>query len=131
MAELSKRDLRKFGLQVGSIALVIGGISYWRGHVYPPIAFWSFGVPLVVLGAIAPGLLGPVQRGWMKFGEVAGHFNARIILTLLFYVVVTPIGLALRMFKDPLDRTIADGRASEWIPRSAEAVDPARYREQF
>lgn len=131
MGELSKSDLRKFGLEVGGFALVIGGLSYWRGHLYWPIALWTLGTPLVILGAIAPGMLGPFHHRWMRFGEVARHYNARVILTVLFYFVVTPIGLVLRWFKDPLDRDIADGRSSEWIPRSPQPVDPARYREQF
>ncbi len=131
MAERSKRELRKFGLVVGGGFLLIGSISLWRGKVYPPIVCLSRGTVLATFGAIAPGLLAPVERGWMKFGEVAGHYNARAILTVLFYLVVTPIGFVLRCFRDPLDRRIADGRSSEWIPRASEPVDPARYREQF
>ena len=131
MAEPSTRQLRKFGLTVGGVFLLLGGISRWRGHTTPPMVFWTIGTALVIPGAVAPRILGPVERAWMRFAEVLGHFNARVILTVLYFVVVTPIGFVLRWFKDPLDRTLADGRSSEWIVRPTEAVDPARYREQF
>ena len=131
MPARSTRELRKFGLTVGGIFLVLGAISRWRGHATPPLVFWTLGAALVVPGLVAPGILGPVERVWMRFAEALGHFNARIILTVLYYLVVTPIGFVLRRFKDPLDRTIADGRESEWIARPRQPVDPARYREQF
>jgi|CXWL01.1.fsa_nt_gi hypothetical protein len=131
MAERSARDLRKFGLTVGGIFLLLGTLSRWRGHHTPPLVFWTVGTALVVPGAVAPRILGPVERGWMRFAEVLGHFNARVILTVIYYLVVTPIGIVMRRFRDPLDRTLVDGRASEWLPRATEPVDRARYREQF
>ena len=131
MAARTTRDLRKFGLTVGGVFLVLGAVSRWRGHTTPPLVFWTVGGALVVPGALAPRLLAPVERAWMRFAEVLGHVNARVILTVLYWVVVTPIGLVLRAFRDPLDRRVADGRASEWIRRPRQPVDAARYREQF
>jgi hypothetical protein len=131
MAERAARDPRKFGLTVGGIFLVLGTVSHWRGHTTPPLIFWGLGAALLVPAAVAPRVLAPVERHWMKFAEVLGHVNARVILTVLYYVVVTPIGFVLRCFRDPLDRALADGRQSEWIRRPHQAVDPARYREQF
>jgi hypothetical protein len=67
----------------------------------------------------------------MAMAEVLGRINARIILTLVYFVVVTPIGWVRRWREDPLNRRMHDGRASNWIVRPRSPVDPMRYRQQF
>ncbi len=132
MAEASsKKELRKFGLVVGAAFAVLGTISWWRGHVWPPRVMWTLAVFLMVPGALFPAVLGPVQRGWMAFAEILGHYNTRIILTALYYLVMTPIGLILRIFRDPLDRSLKKDRPSQWIKRDSQPVDPERYERQF
>ena len=128
---LSKAELRKFGLTVGGAFAVFGAISWWRGHVLPPRVLWTLAALLIVPGAIAPTLLGPVQRAWMAFATVLGHVNTRIILTVLFYLVLTPVGLIMRLFRDPLDRSLRDRSTSQWIKRESQPVEPGRYERQF
>ena len=132
MAEpLSKAELRKFGLTVGGAFAVFGAISWWRGHELPPRVLWTLAVLLIVPSAIAPAILGPVQRAWMAFATVLGHVNTRIILTVLFYLVMTPVGLIMRLFRDPLDRSLRDRSTTQWIKRESQPVDPGRYERQF
>lgn len=128
---LSKSELRKFGLTVGTAFAVFGAISWWRGHELPPRILWTLAGLLIVPGLIAPAILGPVQRGWMAFATVLGHINTRIILTVLYYLVMTPVGVIMRLFRDPLDRSLKDTRDSQWIRREREPVDVARYERQF
>lgn len=131
MPSASQQELRKFGLTVGAAFAVLGGISWWRGHELPPRVLWTVGTLLFVPGLLFPRVLGPVQRGWMTFATVLGHVNTRIILTVLYYLVMTPVGLVMRLFRDPLDRSLHDGRSSQWIKRERTPVDPARYERQF
>ena len=63
--------------------------------------------------------------------KVVSTGNTRIILTVLYALVITPIGLVRRAFGDPLDRRMRDGRDSVWVRRPQAPVDPARYRQQF
>jgi hypothetical protein len=125
------RELRRFGLVVGGVFLALGGVSAWRGHVWPPRVLWAVGTVLFVPGLLVPPVLAPVHRAWMGFARVVGEMNARIILTVLFYAVIFPVGRVLRFFRDPLDRRLDDGRASQWIRREPAPVDPARYERQF
>lgn len=127
----SKTELRKFGLTVGAAFAVLGGISWWRGHELPPRVLWTLGALLFVPGLLFPSVLGPVQRAWMAFATVLGHVNTRIILTILYYLALTPVGFVMRLFRDPLDRSLRDGRSSQWIKREQQPVDPARYERQF
>ena len=125
------RELRRFGLTVGGAFLLLAAISAWRGHTIPPRVLGTLGVLLVVPGLIAPRVLGPVEKAWMRFAEVLGRINTRIILTVLYCVVMTPVGLVRRWLADPLDRKMRDGSSTVWVPRPRVPVDPERYRQQF
>ncbi len=129
--EPTTRHLRKFGLTVGGVFLVLGTVSWLRDHELAPKILWSFGALLVGPGVVAPRALAGVERVWMRMAGVLGHVNARIILTLVYFVMMTPVGVVLRLFRDPLDRGLDDGRESNWTKRAVEPVDPARYEQQF
>jgi hypothetical protein len=132
MPGASSSELRRFGLTVGGMFLLLGGLSRWRGHVYPPAVFWTAGVLLVTPALLAPAVLEPVRRNWMRFGMALGEVNSRIILTVMYFLVIAPLGLVLRAFvRDPLDRSLKDGKGSNWIKRPPTPVDPARYEQQF
>ena len=131
MQGASSAELRRFGLTVGGMFLLLGLASWWRGHYWPPRVFWTVGLLLLVPGLVAPAVLGPVQRGWMRGAAALGEVNSRIILTLLFYLVIAPVGFVLRRFRDPLDRSLRDGKSSHWIKRERGAPDRARYEQQF
>jgi len=131
MTEVSKSELRKFGLTVGAAFLVFGGISWWRGHDVAPRVLWTLAALLMIPGAIAPVVLRPVQKYWMAGAAFLGHVNTRIILTLVFYVVLTPIGLLMRLLHDPLNRSMKQAQDTNWIHREVQPVDPASYERQF
>src|SRR5262245_1706177 len=128
---VSRSDLRKVGLTVGAAFAVLGLISWWRGHETPPRVLWALATALVVPGLVAPALLEPVRRGWMRFGFLLGEFNSRVILTVFFYLVVTPAGLVLRLARDPLNRSLREARGSQWIKRERSTMGPERYERQF
>jgi len=131
MSTVSKSELRRFGLTVGGAFVLLGAVSWYRGHEIPPRVLWTAGGLLIVPGLLVPSLLGPVHRGWMAFAMALGHFNTRVILTALFYVVLTPIGLVMRLFKDPLNRSMKPAGGSDWIRREPQPVDAASYERQF
>ena len=131
MQALSSVELRRFGLTVGGVFLLLGVVSRVRGHDVAPLVFWTVGVLLVAPALIAPRVLAPVQRVWMRAAALLGEVNSRIILTVLFYGVFAPIGFVMRRIRDPLDRSWHDGRTSNWIRRDPEPADRARYERQF
>ena len=99
------RQLRQFGLLVGGIFGLIGlWPLVWR-HQSPRA--WALVLAAALIGPalVAPRLLGPAHRVWMKLAEVLAWINTRILLGLVFYLVVTPIGLVMRLMKrDPMRR---------------------------
>jgi hypothetical protein len=119
---------RKFGLSVGGVLLLFAGIAAWRSH---PTLAAVLAVPaaaLVLGGLVAPAALVPVERRWMAAAAVLGAFNTRILLTVAYYLVITPVGLILRVAgRDPLDRRLHSG-PSYWTRRPPE---PPASRERY
>jgi hypothetical protein len=92
------KELRNFGLIVGGIFLVIGMWPLvWRGE---GMRLWALGLGAVLapLGLLLPAVLLPVFKVWMKIGHVLGWINTRIILGILFYGLITPMGVVMRLF---------------------------------
>jgi len=131
MPDLTPRELRRFGLTVGGAFAVLGLISWWRGHEYPPMVLGTLAVGLIVPGLLVPRALGPVHRRWMHAAMVIGEFNSRVILGVFYYVIMAPFGIVRRLFGDPLDRTLGDRAKSVWVKRERQAVDRERYERQF
>jgi hypothetical protein len=90
------KQLRSFGLLVGSVFSVIGiWPMLFRGE---PVRLWAIGAGglLVVLGGVLPAMLSPIYKAWMWVGHVLGWINTRILLGIVFYGLVTPTGIVFR-----------------------------------
>ncbi len=98
------KQLREFGLMVGGIlALLFGGFFPWIFHKPWPMWPWIVGGILIFLGLLLPKILGPIHWVWMKFAEALGWVNSRILLSIVFYLIFTPIGWLMRLSKkDPM-----------------------------
>lgn len=131
MSKVSKSDLRKFGLSVGGVFVVLGLLSWLRGHDVAPRVLWVLGGLLVVPGAVAPALLAPIQRAWMSAAGALGYVNTRIILAVFFYLALAPFGLVRRLVRDPLNRSMNDDEESVWVRRTTRPIDPRSYEQQF
>lgn len=124
-------ELRRFGLTVGGVLLVLGGVSAWRGHDLVPLVVGPLGGMLLVLGLGAPASLAPLEAVWMRLAVALGRFNASVILTVFFYGVITPLGLVIRRFRDPMNRNLERHSTSGWVWRDTSAADLETYRRQF
>lgn len=127
----TRARLRKFGLVVGGIFVLLAGLSWWRGHTLAPYVLAALGAPLVLGGALVPQWLGPVERRWLAMAHVLGRFNTTLILGLMFYLVFTPVGWLRRMAKDPLARRMGEAKDSHWVRRDPAGRSPDSYRHQF
>lgn len=105
--EMDRHELRRFGLLTGTVlALLFGLLLPWVFDRPYPGWPWVAGGILSLWAIIHPASLGPPYRLWMRAGHVLGWINTRLVLGVLFYVLVLPIGLVMRAFgKDPMRRT--------------------------
>jgi len=128
----SKRELRKFGVIMSVFVALLGGLFLWRGNGY----YWCFFVAsalFLFLGLALPAVLRPVHKIWMTLSMIMGLLVSGLILIILFYLVLTPTALLLRMFgKDLLNIDFRkDSSESYWIPRKAGGSQKQDYERQF
>ena len=101
---IAKKQLREFGLLMGfSFPILIGWIiPVLGGHTFRIWTLW-IAFPTLIIGIIQPGLLFYPYKGWMALGLALGWINSRIILGLVFFVVLQPIALIMKLVGyDPL-----------------------------
>ena len=114
---------RSFGISVGTVFLLITAALVWKSRITAAEILGSIGAVLLVLGLTKPSWLKYPSAVWWKLAIALGWFNARLILTVAFAIVLTPIGLIWRVIgKDPLSR-----RRRNW-PGWSEY--PARYQDR-
>jgi hypothetical protein len=129
-------DLRSFGIVVGLafgvLWFLLRGllVNTWLGGDHPVLA--GIAAVLVVLGAVLPKVLLPVYKVWMAFALVMGFFMTNLLLTIFFFLVLTPVGLFFRLIgRDELKRKIDRGAETYWEPKEYPIADRSRYENFF
>ena len=111
----------------------LAGLAALRYFIAGSTAWWLIGPAggFLLIGLLAPLWLNPIRVGWMKLAAVLGFVNSRILLTLLFVGLITPLALLLRVLgRQPIDL----GRKSDgtyWHPRVQEDFSASRMERQF
>ena len=130
--EPSSRDLTILALLFLLLGTAVGGYQlFWKGAA----SGWYWIIAGVVLCLFR--LITPLFRGvyslWLAFSVILGYFVSRIILTIIFFLVITPMGLIFRVIgKDPMERKLDRKAISYWSQKEQEA-NPSieRYEKQF
>jgi hypothetical protein len=121
---------KSFGVSVGGVLIAIAAYLAWRGRMDRATIVGGIGVVLLVLGLIAPKLLKYPSMAWWKMAMVLGYVNARIILTIAFAIVLTPIGVVWRLIgKDPLARRRKNWNG--WSPSPQRFRDPDHFTKMY
>ena len=109
-APKTTKELRKFGFTMAIAFGIIGGILFWRQK-----ALWIYLAGLAGFflagGLVFPKLLAPIEKLWMKLALVLSAIMTRVILTLTYYLMITPIGLMMRLTGKDLLRIKIDRSA--------------------
>jgi len=126
-----KSDLRKFGIAIGTILLIIAGVLFWKEKESFQILL-AFSISFFILGIVTPVILKPIYCVWMIFATILGWIMTRVILSLLFYIILTPIGLIPRVFgKQFLELRWDKSKESYWNFRTNEHLKKGNYEKQF
>ena len=116
--KIGTRQLRSFGLIVGGgFALIALWPTVFRGQSLRP---WPLAVSafLLVTGLVFPPVLRPFYRGWMTVGDGLGWINSRILLSIVYYLLIVPMGIIRRLSGDDPMRLKYDPSAATYkIPR--------------
>jgi hypothetical protein len=122
---------RSFGVVFSIVFTIIGTLPFIRGG---ELRLWSLLVAAVFLGLglLAPGILRPLNILWFKFGLLLGRIIAPIVISLLFFIAITPTALVMRLLRKDLLSLKFDRKAkSYWINRSKTDNPMGSMKNQF
>jgi hypothetical protein len=127
---MADRKLRSFGVGVAAVFVLLGTLRLL--HAGLGGSWWLLCVAaiMLLLALLVPGLLRPLYRVSLTVGRALGWFNSQLLLGVVYYFVVTPIALVIRLLgHDPLHRRLEVTRSSYW--KAAEhQPDSDRYWER-
>jgi hypothetical protein len=132
MKQRSYRVEREFGLIVGGVFVLLGGWWLYRGKfITAAYVLLALGFLLILFGLLWPRALVLPNRAWMLLAEGLSFVTTRIILGLVFFLVVTPIGVVKRLSGwDPLGRR-GPRSSSYWKPYSERQRNPRHFEKMF
>jgi hypothetical protein len=122
---------KKFGLTFAIIFFVIGLFLWYEKAA---VVFWPMvlGATFLGLGLFLPKSLNALNLLWLKFGLLLHRVTSPIILATMFYLLITPMGILMRVFgRCPIDKKFNAQLNSYWIVRDPPGSDPESMRNQF
>lgn len=122
---------RSFGIVFAVVFAVIGLLPLAFGGA---ARLWALmiGAAFLVVALLAPTILAPMNRVWLRFGLLLHRIVSPLVLGIMFFLVITPMGLVMRAFgKDLLRLKFDQSLASYWIERSPPGPAPESMKDQF
>ncbi|HEX2198849.1 MAG TPA: SxtJ family membrane protein [Burkholderiales bacterium] len=122
---------RSFGWTFTGIFVIAGAYGLWQGGAALP---WLLALAAVtaVVTLTRETWLTPLNRAWMKLGELMGRVVSPIVLGVIFFGVFTPTGVVMRLFgRDAMCRRFEPGASSYWVKRDPPGPADDSYRNMF
>ena len=122
---------RSFGMVFAAVFGVIGVLPLAFGG---GVRLWSLAVAaaFLLVALAVPSILAPLNRLWLRFGLLLHRIVSPLVLGIMFFLVITPMGLVMRAFgKDLLRLRFDRAAASYWIDRSPPGPPPESMKDQF
>jgi hypothetical protein len=122
---------RAFGLVFAAVFAIVG---VWPWLFGGQVRAWSMVVGAAFLAAalLRPAVLAPLNRVWTRFGLLLHRIVSPVVLGIMFFVVITPMGLIMRALgKDPLRLRLEREARSYWIERRPPGPPPDTLNNQF
>ena len=126
----SRKDLKSFGFTMAVVFMIFSAFLFYYGnYFYQNLLFVS--VLFTIFGFIIPILLKPIYFVWMVFAVILGWIMTRVILSILFYVIITPIGLLSRLIGEDFLSLKSMKSDSYWNNRDSSVELNQDYKKQF
>lgn len=129
----STRELKHFSWAVAAALTLLGALAVLKtGSVtVVPSVLWIAAAAVLCAGTVAPGTLLRLYRCWMAVVLPIAFIVEKLLLTVFFFLVVTPVALFLRLVgRDAMNRGFDRNAESYWITRESQS-DPERYYRQY
>lgn len=123
---------RTFGLLFIGVFAILGVYGLWKGWSAEVIkTFFIISGVLVIVTLLAPKLLTPFNKAWYQLGLFLGEVVSPIVLGILFFIVITPVALAMRLAGRDALKLRKQNVESHWIDRKPPGPEPESFKEQF
>ena len=122
---------RSFGMLFVAVFALVGSYVWWRGGSLHP---WWFGLSAstLLVTLVAPGLLAPLNRAWMRLASILNAIVSPIVLGIMFFGVFAPIGIVMRLAgRDAMRRRLDPRARTYWQERDPPGPDPSGLPNQF
>jgi hypothetical protein len=117
-SEIKPPSARGTGIVFAVVALIVAALFRHTPAVW--ISAAAVAAVLAILCIAKPSLLEPLNRAWFGFSLLLSRVMNPVVMALMFLVAFVPMGLVMRLWRDPLVRRRRPGAASYWVAR-----DPA------
>ena len=124
------KDIRSFGITIGIILFIISSLLYYYNIPQYITIIYIAGF-FISLGVIIPIILKPIYILWMIFAVMLGWLMTRLILSMVFYLILTPIGLITRLLGEDFLALKRFDFDSHWNYRDSENETNQDYEKQF
>jgi len=133
---VSTKRIRDFGLvMLVVLSFIIPAFLIWRSGWEPTTAaviLFCTGLLLFVMSLVRPAALTGIYKAWMGLAIILGLFMTKVIISLVFYLLMTPIGLGRQLLVgDPLGMRKKDTATTYWTEKNITKPDPASYEKQY
>jgi hypothetical protein len=129
--QITEASARRTTLTVAAVALIIGVWQFHRSRPAAAVALVGFGGLIMSLAIIVPVFAKWFHQGWMRLAEALGWINTRVLLTVVFYGLLTPMKIIRRTIgHDPLSRRGVP-QSSYWVGRTAERRSGKSFEQAF
>lgn len=128
----NEKKLRSFGLMMGVIFVLIALVLVYKEKHMSAGFMATIGGGFLLAGFWKPLCLAGIYRRWMRFAEIIGKFNTKVILGLFFLLIFPVVRLFFFLFrKDPLNRKFDPNKESYWEDREPIEKSLKDYERQF
>ena len=125
------KELRKFSIILFFAFDILGLLILWR-RGDAGLILCGIGLALLLCGLTLPKLLVYPYKGWMTLSLILGFLMSHLILSLMYYLVFTPIGVVMRIFgKDFLHKQFDKNATTYWIKKEQKVYARERYEKMF
>jgi hypothetical protein len=129
-SELELPSNKKFGFFFAAVFLLAGSYFFFRESHFTAYIFFLFSISFLVIALLKESLLLPLNQLWMRFGLLLGIIISPIVLGLIYFLLITPYGLIMRLFgRDELHLKI-NLYVSHWRLRE-QIVPQTNFKQQF
>jgi hypothetical protein len=133
MGKTVRRHVREFGVIFGVLCGVIAAVKGYKGASANTIGMWSaVGIAILATGFVAPNVLRPFWRAWMKFAHYLSIVMTFLLLSIVWSIGFVPMAFVMRVFGvKPMDLSYRSGAPTYWNKRDTKKDDFKRLEQQY